>query len=98
MAEHESGEIGFKVGIALATVGAAWAGRKSVAGLWKVVTGNEPPVNPEDPEVSWQEAVGWALVSGAVIGLARLVASRQATVVYRKTTGVTPTNLQDASS
>ena len=92
------GEAVWKVLGTGAAIGAGVLAKKVVTAGWKLGTGNEPPVNPEDPEVSWQEAVGWALVSGAVIGLARLFASRQATVVYRKTTGVTPTNLQDASS
>ena len=95
-----SGEAG--LGFRVATMGgafaAAWAGRKLVTTAWQAVTGKEPPVNPEDPDVTWQEAVGWALASGAVIGLARLLASRQVTAAYRKRTGTVPSNLQEASS
>ncbi|NHC46580.1 DUF4235 domain-containing protein [Motilibacter aurantiacus] len=98
MGSQGSGGVGFKALTALSAIAAAWVGRKSVTGAWKAITGNEPPVNPEDPDVSWQEAVGWALISGAVIGLTRLVATRQATVVWRKATGYTPSDLQDASS
>ena len=98
MAKQGSGGMGLKVLTVAGTVGAAWVARKSVSTGWKVITGNEPPVNPEDPEVDWAEAVGWALLSGAVIGMARLAASRQAAVFYRKVTGVQPTNASDAAS
>lgn len=94
----QSGGVGFKLLTAGGTVGAAWVARKAATTGWKLTTGNEPPANPEDPEVEWAEAIGWALLSGAVIGLARLAASRQAAVVYRRFTGETPSNLQDASS
>lgn len=95
---NQSGGVSFKLLAAGSTVGAAFVARKAVTGGWKLVTGNEPPANPEDPEVEWAEAVGWALLSGAAIGLARLVASRQAAVWYQQFTGSAPANMQDASS
>jgi hypothetical protein len=88
----------FKIAATGSAIGAAMLGRKAATVVWKVATGNEPPVNPEDPEVTWKEAVAWALASGAVIGLARLLASRQAAVWYRKQTGRLPANLQKASA
>ena len=98
MAGKGGGGLPFKLLTLGATVGAASVARKVVAGTWKLAAGNEPPANPEDPEVTWQEAVAFALLSGAAIGLARMVASRQAAVVFRKATGRLPSNLQDASS
>ncbi|RZS90992.1 uncharacterized protein DUF4235 [Motilibacter rhizosphaerae] len=94
----QGGGVGFKLLTAGGTVAAAWVARKSVTTAWKLVTGNEPPANPEDPEVEWAEAVGWALLSGAVIGLARLAASRQSAVVYRRVTGVQPADANAAAS
>jgi Protein of unknown function (DUF4235) len=98
MAKQSSGGMGLKLLTVGGTIGAAWVARKGVSTGWKAVTGNEPPVNPEDPDVDWAEAVGWALLSGAVIGMARLAASRQAAVVYRKVTGVQPTDASAAAS
>ena len=60
---------------------------------WKLATGSNPPDNPEDPDVGWKEAVLWALASGAVIGLARLLAERQAAAYYRRSTGSLPPGL-----
>lgn len=80
------------------TVGAGIAARKAMTTSWKVATGKEPPQNPADPDVSIGEAVAWAMVSGLTIGVARMLASRQAANYYRKSTGHLPPNLQEASS
>ena len=61
--------------------------------VWVTATGSPPPDNPEDPDVAWKEAVVWALASGAVIGLTRLLVERQAAVVYRKSFGELPPGL-----
>ena len=92
---------GSKVWSAMAlasTVGAGIAARKAMTTSWKVATGKEPPQNPADPDVSIGEAVAWAMVSGLTIGVARMLASRQAANYYRKSTGHLPPNLQEASS
>ena len=77
-----------------AAVGAAVVARKLLTRGWTAATGKEPPANPEDPEVSWQEAVGWAVVSGAVIEVTRLLATRKAAAYYAKSAGHPPKALQ----
>jgi hypothetical protein len=62
---------------------------------WKVSTGKKPPKNPEHPDVSMAEAVAFAALSGVMVGLARMLASRKAAEYYRKSTGHLPANLQD---
>lgn len=92
---------GSKVWSAMAlasTVGAGIAARKAMTTSWKVATGKEPPQNPADPDVSIGEAVAWAVLSGVAIGVARMLASRQAATYYRRSTGQLPPNLQSASS
>jgi hypothetical protein len=73
---------------------AAAAAQKALNAGWKLATGNEPPTIPEDPETSWSEAVAWAVVSGAVLGLARLVATRRAARYFIESTGELPPALQ----
>ena len=90
------GALAWKVLGTGAAVGAAMVARKLVASGWTAATGKEPPDNPADPEVSWQEAVGWAVVSGAVIEVARLIATRQAAAYYTKSAGHMPKQLQPA--
>ncbi len=69
---------------ALAALGAATLMRKSLEKVWLKVTGKEAPVNPESSETSWGEAAAWAMVSGALLGLARLAARRGAITTMSK--------------
>ena len=93
----DRGELGWKVMGLVSAVGAGFVAKKVVTVGWKAVTGNEPPTNPEDPEVTWQEAVGFAVVSGAVLGLARMLASRQAASAWHRATGSLPPGLREVS-
>jgi hypothetical protein len=77
-----------------AAVGATVVARKLVTSGWTATTGKEPPANPEDPDVSWPEAIGWAVASGAVVGVARLMATRKAAAYYAKSAGHPPKSLQ----
>lgn len=79
-----------------AAVGAAVVARKLLTSGWTAATGKGPPENPEDPDVSWQEAVGWAVISGAVIEVTRLLAVRKAAAYYAKSAGHLPAALQKA--
>ena len=88
------GALAWKVLGTGAAIGAAAVARKLVTSGWTATTGKEPPANPEDPDVSWPEAVGWAVVSGALIGVARLLATRKAAAYYTKSAGHRPKGLQ----
>ena len=66
------------------------AAQKGLTVAWKAATGNEPPTIPEDPDTEWKDAIAWALLSGAVIGMARLFATRRAAQYYRRSTGRLP--------
>ena len=61
-----------------AAFAAAFVARKIITFAWTKVTGKEPPVNPEDPEVGIREALGWAVVTGVGMEAARLLATRAA--------------------
>ena len=80
-----------------AALGAAVVARKLVTSGWTATTGKAPPANPEDPEVSWPEAVGWAVASGAFVGVARLLATRKAAAYYMRSAGHPPKGLQKVS-
>ena len=47
--------------------------------------------------MSWPKAIGWAVASGAVIGVARLLATRKAAAYYAKSAGHPPNGLQSVS-
>jgi len=60
--------------------------KKVLDGSWKAATGNQPPTHAEDPDLTWREAIAWALLSGAVIGVAQLVAARGARQLVQRNT------------
>jgi len=78
-------------------IGASMVARKLTDGSWKFIRGDEPPKNPEDPDTDWPEAIAFALLSGAIVGLSRLVASREAAAIYKKSTGHLPRPVQSNS-
>jgi hypothetical protein len=71
------------------------AAKKVLTTGWKLATGNPPPANPEHPDTSWGEALAWAIVSGALIGVARMLAARKAAEYFRKQTGRLPAGIQE---
>jgi hypothetical protein len=73
---------------------AAAAAQKGLSAAWKVATGDDPPTIPEDPDTTWTEAIAWAVLSGAVLGLARLIATRRAAHFYMRSTGELPKALE----
>jgi hypothetical protein len=75
-------------------LGAAALARKTLDKSWKVATGKKPPENPADPDVEIWEAVTWAVVTGAVIALARMLAQRRAASYYTRSTGHLPPDLK----
>jgi hypothetical protein len=84
----------------LGTGGAVLSGiaaKKVITTGWKAVTGHEPPANPEHPDTTWAEAIAFALLSGAIVGVARMLAARKAAEYYRKSTGHLPPKMQEVS-
>jgi len=93
----KGGSLTWKV---FATVSAAVAGivtRKVLTAAYRKTVGRPPPANPEAPSTTWQEALGWATVSGAAMGLARMLATRKAAVVYQNATGHLPAGLEEVN-
>jgi hypothetical protein len=77
-----------------AALGAAAVAKKGLTSSWRAATGKNPPANPADPDVDVWEAVAWAAVSGTLIGIARMLATRKAAHYYVKSTGHLPPELQ----
>ncbi len=69
---------------------AAEVAQRGLTAAWRFATGEDPPTVPEDQETSWSEAVTWALLSGAVMGVARLVVARRAAHYYIRSVGELP--------
>lgn len=86
----------------LVTTGAAiLAGvvaNRTTNSTWKFVTGSDSPQNPEDPDIDLKEAIAFAVLSGVIVGLARLVANRQATRLIARGTNKSPESVADAAN
>lgn len=78
----------------VAAIGAAAVAKKGLNTSWRAATGKNPPANPADPDVSLAEAVMWAALSGTLIGVARMLATRRAAHYYAKSTGHLPPQLK----
>lgn len=89
--------MGWKLLGGLSAVFAGLAARKLLVTMFTKTTGRNPPANPESPGTSWQEATVWAVLSGATMGLARMLATRKAASYYRKSTGHLPPGMEEVT-
>jgi hypothetical protein len=78
----------------VSALGAAAIAKKALNTGWRAATGKNPPANPADPDVDMREAVVWAMVSGTLIALARMLATRRAANYYARSTGHLPPELR----
>jgi Protein of unknown function (DUF4235) len=76
-----------------AAVGAVVATKPLIERAWRVAFRSEPPGNPAHQDVAWRDALVWALVTGAVVGVVRLVAQRLAAGAWAKARGDYPKSL-----
>jgi hypothetical protein len=93
-----NGKFGYKIMATLAALVGALVARKSLRLAWKTTTGKEPPANPEHPGVTWPEAAAWAMVSGAFVGLARMVAQKKVAANWHRSTGHLPPGLEETAA
>jgi hypothetical protein len=82
--------IALKVYAGVAAVAAGIVARKVAEKMWVKSTGKTPPDEPESPDVHWAEAVGWSLLSGMTVAVARLLATRKATGAWRRVSAQEP--------
>ena len=81
----------------LSAIVAGMVARKVVVKFWKLATRNDPPANPAHPGTQWRESIPFALASGALVGLARMLATRRAAGYYRKSTGHLPPGMEEVT-
>ncbi len=91
--KQDSSRVWTIMSLAAALLGATIA-RKTLTKSWQAATGKNPPANPADPDVDLWEAVLWAVASGTVVQLARMLMTRRAANYYAKSTGHLPPPLQ----
>lgn len=82
--------MGWKITSAIAGVAAGFVARKVVKRTWEMATGEDAPDSPEDPRLTWGQAIAFAAVSGVVMEVVRTVAARGAGQYYANKTGLGP--------
>lgn len=60
----------------LAAAAAGYIARKTITFAWTRITGKLPPEDPHDPQVELAEAIGFAVLAGVGMEVARLLATR----------------------
>ena len=79
----------------LTAASTAFVARKALIFTWTKATGKRPPTNPEDPQETLAEALGWSVLVGVTVAVVRVLAIR---AVSRKAIGSTdcePANTAD---
>ena len=92
------GNLVAKLATTVAAIGASVVARKMTDGTWKFVTGNDSPSNPEDPDIDIKEAVAFAILSGVLVGLARMLANRETTKLFAKAQGKSTEQVGDEAN
>ncbi len=78
MADEKTNMIAKAAGIG-AALAAAWLAQKLLASVWKAATGHTPPKPEDEGDVRFAEIAAAAAISGAIVALFRVVATRGAT-------------------
>jgi Protein of unknown function (DUF4235) len=74
----DQGDWATDAAIVVAGVVAAMVARRLVNVVWVATSGRPVPDDPADPRVSTGEAVTFAVATGALVGVARLLVQRKA--------------------
>ncbi|GGK72804.1 hypothetical protein Sme01_07680 [Sphaerisporangium melleum] len=74
---------------AVVALGVGFATRKAIEFGWQKATGKKPPADPNSLETGLAEAVGFAVVLGVGMEVARIVATRSAHKRYQAWKAVT---------
>lgn len=69
---------------------AAMAARSALKRGWRSVRKSDPPLNPESRHVRLSDALLWTALTGAAVGVARLLAARGAAGGWQRLTGTEP--------
>jgi hypothetical protein len=73
----------------VAAIGAAALAKKALGKGWTRRRGKVPG-NPASGDTSWNEAMVWAVVSGVVVGVSRLLAQRGVAAIFANRKGGVP--------
>jgi hypothetical protein len=82
--------IALNVYAGVAAVAAGIVAHKVAEKMWVKTTGKTPPSEPTSPDVHWAEAVGWSVLSGTTVAVAKLLAARKAAGTWHRVSAQEP--------
>jgi hypothetical protein len=93
MADNDKDDRGTRMVYAATAMSTAFLARKLLIFAWTKITGKKPPTNPEDPQETLAEALGWSVLVGITVAVVRVLAIR---AVSRK--AISSTDREPASA
>lgn len=73
-----------------AAILAGMATRKAIQQGWRYAKKCEPPNNPDAKDVTWTDAIIWTALSGAAVGVSRMLITRSASLSLNKFSSLEP--------
>ena len=84
MAGPDDDDLAAKVLLVVAGLAATMLARKAVGVLWIAATGRQVPDDPANPQIRTAEAVSFAVMTGALVGVARMLVDRKASAIRNR--------------
>jgi Protein of unknown function (DUF4235) len=69
--------------------------RRAAVTLWRTGRHEDPPIHPAARDVSWRDALIWAMSVAVGAAVARVVAERTAAAAWNAATGARPPVIDD---
>lgn len=76
MADKDKEDRSTRIMYMVTATSTAFLARKVLIFGWTKATGKRPPTNPEDPEETLLEALGWSVLVGITVAVVRVLAIR----------------------
>ena len=76
MADSDNEDRGTRFVYMMTATSTAFLARKLLVFAWTKATGKKPPMNPEDPQETLAEALGWSILVGITVSVVRVLAIR----------------------
>ena len=93
--DNDKEDMGTRILYGVTTMSAAFVARKVLIAAWTKATGKRPPTNPEDPQETLAEALGWSELVGVTVAVVRVLAIRAISHKAIGSTNREPANAAD---
>ena len=95
MADKDKEDRNARIVYMVTATSTAFLARKALIFAWTKATGKKPPTNPEDPQETLAEALGWSVLVGITVAVVRVLAIRAVSRRAISSTDREPANAAD---